>query len=129
MKDLLFIIYKIMPFIMVAYLLITSIFASSLSGLMALIGLLITSGITIAISRLFASPMNSDTLLTFEGWSISNLPLSTNTFAYMLGYFVYVIVKNDIVSNNILLIFALSAILGGDLTYQLAKENSNAVIQ
>jgi len=129
MKDLIYIIYKIMPFIMVAYLLITSIFASSFAGLMALIGLLVSAIITIMASRIIPTTQNpSNTILTFEGWNISNLPLSTHTFAYMLGYFVYVIVKNDMVSSNLLLIIALSAILGGDLVYQLANSNNYAII-
>lgn len=117
-----------MPFIMVAYLLITSIFASSFAGLMALVGLLVTSIITIMVSRFVPSQNPNNTILTFEGWNISNLPLSTHTFAYMLGYFVYVIVKNDMVSSNLLLIIALSAILGGDLVYQLANSNNYAII-
>jgi hypothetical protein len=118
-----------MPFIMVAYLLITSIFASSFAGLMVLVGLLLTTGITIMVSRFIPTTQNpSDTILTFEGWNISNLPLSTHTFAYMLGYFVYVIVKNDMVSSNLLLIIALSAILCGDLVYQLANSNNYAII-
>ena len=117
-----------MPFIMVAYLLITSIFASSFAGLMALVGLLFTAIITIMVSRFVPSQNPSDTILTFEGWNISNLPLSTHTFAYMLGYFVYVIVKNDMVSSNLLLIIALSAILVGDLVYQLANSNNYAII-
>lgn len=128
MKDLIYITYKIMPFIMVAYLLITSIFASSFAGLMALVGLLFTAIITIMVSRFVPSQNPSDTILTFEGWNISNLPLSTHTFAYMLGYFVYVIVKNDMVSSNLLLIIALSAILVGDLVYQLANSNNYAII-
>ncbi len=117
-----------MPFIMVAYLLITSIFASSFAGFMTLIGLLFVSGITVFVSRFFPSQPPNDVLLTFEGWNISNLPLSTSTFAYMLGYFVYVIVKNDIASSNILLLLALSAILGGDVLYQLSRSNTNAVV-
>lgn len=129
MKDLIYIIYKIMPFIMVAYLLITSIFAGSYAGLMALVGLLLTAGITIMVSRFIPTAQNpSDTILTFEGWNISNLPLSTHTFAYMLGYFVYVIVKNDVVSSNGLLISALTLILVGDLGYQLANANNYAII-
>ena len=130
MKDLFYIIYKIMPFIMVAYLLITSIFASSFAGLMALVGLLITTIITIMVSRFIPnlSQTPSDTILTFEGWKISNLPLSTHTFAYMLGYFVYVIVKNDMVSSNALLISALTLILVGDLTFQLKNSSNGYVI-
>lgn len=131
MKDLIYVIYKIMPFIMVAYLLITSIFASSFAGIMALIGLTLTSIVVIIVSQL---PVFTGTLpvessiLTFNNWNVSNLPLSTSTFAYMLGYFIMVIVKNDIVSSNTLLLIALSAILGGDLMYQLAKSQQYAIV-
>jgi hypothetical protein len=125
MKDLFFVIYKIMPFIMVAYLLITAVFAGSIGGLMTLVGLGITAIITIAVSRLdyFKSPNVSDTLLTFNETALSKLPLSTHTFAYMLGYFVFVLSKNDLVSNNALLISALTIILGGDLYYNNSINN------
>ena len=118
-----------MPFIMVAYFLITSIFASSLAGILVLVGLLITSIIVAIVSQFQVFKSNVlPTVLTFENWNISNLPLSTSTFAYVLGYFVQVIIKNDIVSSNILLLVALTAILGGDLTYQLAHQQPYAIV-
>jgi positive regulator of sigma E activity len=46
----------------------------------------------------------------------------------MLGYFVYVIVKNDMVSSNALLISALTLILVGDLTFQLKNSSNGYVI-
>ncbi len=118
-----------MPFIMVAYFLITSIFASSFAGILVLIGLSITSIIVSIVSQLQVFKSNTlPTVLTFENWNISNLPLSTSTFAYVLGYFIQVIIKNDIVSGNTLLLVALSAILVGDLMYQLAHQQQFAIV-
>ncbi len=110
---------------MVAYLLITAIFAGSIGGLMALVGLGISAIITIGVSRLdfFQSPSPSATLLTFNETALSKLPLSTNTFAYMLGYFIFVTTKSDIVSSNGFLLTVLTIILGGDLYYNSSINN------
>lgn len=130
MKDILFFIYIIMPFIMVAYLLITAIFTGSFSGILVLTGLLIASVIVIMVSSFLGdtipSPINPlGKLLSFNGSPLSKLPLSTSTFGFMFAYFTTVIVKNDLVSNNWFLITALTVILAGDIVFQKTSGGMN----
>lgn len=95
---------------------------------MTLVGLGITAMITIAVSKFdaIATPANpAENILTIGDAAISRLPLSTHTFAYMLGYFVFVLSKNSMVSDNALLITTLTLILAGDLYYNMKKSSLN----
>lgn len=123
MKDILFFIYIIMPFIMVAYLLITTIFTGSFSGVLVLTGLLIATIIVITVSSFISDNLQESVnplgkLLSFNNSTLSKLPLGTSTFAFMFAYFTTVIVKNDIVSSNLFLITTLTVILVGDIVFQ-----------
>ena len=130
-KDLLFITYRIMPFIMVSFLVISSLFTGDLSGLLVLVGLLLTSMITIGISQMpFIKSRYSDTapddaynklkqcnLITMDNQLLSYLPLSTHTIAYIFGYFIYVIVTNRLSQSNGGIIAILTILLAIDIVY------------
>jgi len=121
-KDLLFLIYRMMPFIMVAFLVISSLFSGELSGFLVLVGLIISSMITIGISKmdfvqLNPNVLNQCSLLTLNDTVLSNLPLSTHTFAFIFGYFIYVIVTNKLVVKNALLIAMLTVLVFVDVMY------------
>lgn len=123
-KDLLFLIYRMMPFIMVAFLVISSLFSGELSGFLVLVGLIISSMITIGISKMefvqngiTSSVLNECSLLTLNDTVLSNLPLSTHTFAFIFGYFIYVIVTNKLVVKNALLIAMLTVLVFVDVVY------------
>ena len=130
-SDLLFVSYRFMPFIMVSFLIISSLFSGEISGLMTLFGLLLTSIITIGISQMpfiknhYAS--NNDeyenlkkcNLITINNSLLSYLPLSTHTFAYMFSYFIYVISKNGSVKANGGIIAFLTVLLAFDIVYNV----------
>lgn len=123
MKNALFFIYIIMPFIMVAYLLITAIFTGSFSGILVLTGLLVATVIVIAVSSFLGDtipqPINPlGTLLSFNNSPLSKLPLGTSTFGYMFAYFTAIFVKNGIITSNWFMFVTLALILAGDITYQ-----------
>lgn len=131
-KDLLFITYRIMPFIMVSFLVISSLFTGELSGLLVLVGLLLTSVITIGISQMpFIKSRYNDSsgqtnayttlkqcnLITMDNQLLSYLPLSTHTIAYIFGYFIYVIVTNKLSHANGGIIAILTLLLAVDIVY------------
>ncbi len=130
-SDLLFVSYRFMPFIMVSFLIISSLFSGEISGLMTLFGLLLTSIITIGISQMpfvknhYASNTNDYdnlkkcNLITINDSLLSYLPLSTHTFAYMFSYFIYVISKNGIVKANGGIIAFLTVLLMFDIVYNV----------
>lgn len=123
-KELLFLIYRMMPFIIVAFLVISSLFSGELFGFLLLVGIMISSLITIGISKTsFISngmtdiDMSECSLLTLNNTPLSNLPLSTHTFAFIFGYFIFVIVTNKLVTKNALLIAVLTILVFMDIVY------------
>ena len=131
-KELLFLIYRMMPFIIVAFLVILSLFSGELSGFLLLIGIMVSSLITIGVSyipniknKFNETQMIECSLLTLNNSVLSYLPLSTHTFAFIFCYFIYVIVTNKIVLNNWLLIAMITTLVFIDVLYNFkncAKE-------
>jgi hypothetical protein len=128
-KDLLFLIYRMMPFIIVAFLVISSLFSGDFSGFLLLVGIIISSLITIAVSSFVVKgiettkmdewykKMHNCNILTINETVLSFLPLSTHTFAFIFGYFIYVIVTNKVVVKNALLIAMLTILVFIDVLY------------
>lgn len=132
-KEFLFLIYQIMPFIIVAFLIISSLFSGELSGFLVLVGLIISSFITIGISKFLDNPTNTTVLnvneiLIFNNSPLSNLPLSTHTFAFIFGYFIYVIVTNKVVYQNGLLITMVTLLVAIDIMYKYLNQVQNVSI-
>ena len=130
-KELLILIYRMMPFIIVAFLVISSLFSGEISGFLVLVGIMLSSLITIGISQMqvteesFKQNLNDCSILTINNTLLSTLPLSTHTFAFILGYFIYIIVKNKVVLKNALLIAMISVLVAVDVLYNFnycAKE-------
>ena len=124
--DLLFITYRIMPFVMVSFLVITSLFSNEMSGFFILVGLLLSSIVTIGISKtkivtngdeITTDMLRKCNLITLGNQVLSNLPLSTHTFSFIFSYFLYVTTTNKIASNNILLLTILALILLIDVVF------------
>ncbi len=125
-KELLFIIYRIMPFIIVAFLVISSLFSGELSGFLVLVGIIISSLITIGISQtdfvknVWAgkeTELLKCSLITLNHSVLSYLPLSTHTFAFIFGYFLYAITSNSLVASNGMFIAIITLLLGFDMYY------------
>jgi hypothetical protein len=131
-KDLLFLIYRMMPFIIVAFLVISSLFSGDFSGFLLLVGIMISSLITIAVSSFVVkgieakdpdimnnwyNDLHNCNILTINETVLSFLPLSTHTFAFIFGYFIYVIVTNKLVIKNALLIAMVTILVFIDVLY------------
>jgi hypothetical protein len=133
-KELFFLIYRMMPFIIVSYLVISSLFSGELSGFLLLVGIMMSSLITIGVSKMeFITQgiknaginMGECSLLTLNNEPLSNLPLSSHTFAFIFGYFIFVIVTNKLVVKNALLISIVTILVFIDMVYNFnscAKE-------
>jgi hypothetical protein len=125
-KELFFLIYRMMPFIIVSYLVISSLFSGELSGFLLLVGIMMSSLITIGVSQMeFITQgikdaginMSECSLLTLNDKPLSNLPLSSHTFAFIFGYFIFVIVTNKLVVKNALLISIVTILVFIDMVY------------
>ena len=123
-----------MPFIIVSYLVISSLFSGELSGFLLLVGIMMSSLITIGVSQMefitqgikdAGIDMSECSLLTLNDQPLSNLPLSSHTFAFIFGYFIFVIVTNKLVVKNALLISIVTILVFIDMVYNFnscAKE-------
>ena len=125
-KELLFLIYRMMPFIIVAFLVITSLFSGELSGFLVLVGILLSSLLTIGVSNFSfiqdeilskKDKILDCSILTINGGPLSYLPLSTHIFTFIWGYFLYAIIKNSVVTNNGFLIALMTILVAIDLGY------------
>lgn len=142
LTDFTFMIYRILPFIMVSYFVISSFLGNDFSGFLVFLGILFSSSITIMISNMLKTQIwnsvksssgsgqnEADGLMKhFERCNIimigekplSFLPLSTHTYSFVLGYFIMVLNMNrtPFLSNWILL-SVLSLLIGYDIFYNL----------
>lgn len=133
-KEFFILIYRMMPFIIVAFLVISSLFSGEFSGFLLLVGIMVTSLITIIISHTDfikndilkdengnengkMAKMMECSLLTINNSVLSYLPLSTHTISFIFGYFIYVIVTNKRVVKNALLIAMVTILLFIDIVY------------
>jgi hypothetical protein len=107
--SILYISFRLAPFILVSFFSLSSIFNQDFKGLIYLAGLLITCFITILSGNLAPDEMTGNLndnkicnliTLSSEG-PFSKLPLSQTVFGYTFFYLVYIIVKYNLVSENI----------------------------
>lgn len=139
-RNISFITYRILPFIIVAYFFISSILSGDLSGFLILVGIVLSSLITIIISKsqyiidnifglqqnMQGSPISETTiaeslakcnLITIGETPLSYLPLSTHTYFFLFGYFVYVMSINLVLARNWFLLLIMSFLLFVDGYY------------
>jgi hypothetical protein len=142
LSDFVFMIYRILPFIMVSYFVISSFLGNDFSGFLVFLGILFSSSITIIISnalktQIWNSVKSSDSKETdeaaglmkhFERCNIimigdkplSFLPLSTHTYSFVLGYFIMVLnMSRTPFLLNWILLSVLSLLIVYDIYYNL----------
>lgn len=110
--NIMYMFFRLAPFIIVSYFTLHSIFNQDLKGVMYLIGLLIASFATYIVASILPmekpSPDDNNysqlkcTQLTLgNGGPISKLPLSQTVFGYTLAYLTYFIGVNSLQTQNI----------------------------
>lgn len=123
--NILYMFFRLAPFIIVSYFTLQSIFNQDLKGVMYLIGLLIASFATVMVASILPD-VNEDNaqsqsvysvakcsqLTLGKGGAISKLPLSQTVFGYTLAYLTYFIGVNNLQTQNIatFIIFPLAII-------------------
>ena len=135
-------IYKILPFILVSYFIISSFLGNDFSGFLIFLGILMSSFMTIIIGgispvksmlekaigktengNIDVNKINEYKILKFgdNGNPLTLFPLGTNTFGFILGYFLMVLSMNSSKSSNLfnsnwLLLLILSLLLAFDIS-------------
>jgi hypothetical protein len=145
-RHFLFIIYRILPFVVVAYFFITAILSGDLSGFLILVGLILFSIITILVSKteymidlifnnynsnnttntidgkmnFISTKLSQCNFITLGGSPLSYLPLSTYTYWFLFGYFVYVMNLNNVLAKNWGLMLVMTILLFIDGYYNFS---------
>jgi hypothetical protein len=134
-------IYKILPFILVSYFIISSFLGNDFSGFLVFLGILLSSFVTFIVGEIPAirtmlenaigkkdgiidtNKINEYKILKFgdSGNPYTLFPLGTNTFSFILGYFLMVLSmsgrkSSNQFSENWILISVLSALLAFDVS-------------
>jgi hypothetical protein len=135
---LLYLFFRLAPFIIVSYFSLSSIFNQDLKGLIYLVGLLIASFVTIIVGNII--PMSftygvddfTDGLRQINGvcnmitigkdGSFSKIPLGISMLSYTLIYLVYIITINHIELDNLPTLIILPILIVGDLIWNIAND-------
>lgn len=125
--SILYIAFRLAPFILVSFFSLASIINQDLKGLIYLVGLLMATASAIVLGNTFSftTPSQVGTLyeqttntcniltLTTAG-PLSKLPLSQVVFAYTFGYLAYIIGKYKLASQNIPTLIIFPALIIAD---------------
>lgn len=128
--SVLYLAYKLSPFIIMSYLSLFSIINKEYKGLVLLCGVLLSCFLTTLISKssmfdkLDDYGHNNDELfvkcniltLTKDG-PISKIPLSINIFSFLLCYFSLCVSKNKLIYENIFTLIIFTSILLADIYF------------
>lgn len=113
--NIIYLFFRLAPFIIVSYFTLQSIFNQDLKGLIYLIGLIVacvcavlignvlpqTSNIIVNTDPNGYSKLKCNMLTLGSGEPVSNLPLSQTVFGYTLAYLSYFIGVNNLQTQNI----------------------------
>lgn len=131
--SLLYLFFRLAPFLIVSYFSLQSIFNQDLKGLIYLIGLLCASVITVLVGNMLSLKSISSTLtnpakqlkcnhLTIgANGPISAFPLSQTVFGYTLAYLSYFISINNLVTQNIPIFIIFPILILADMIWNTAN--------
>jgi len=142
--NLLYLFFRLAPFLIVSYFTLESIFNQDLKGLIYLIGLLIASVMTILLGNIIPSPAQSldknaaasaiqsnakcSQLTLGQGAPISKLPLSQTVFGYTLAYLSYFIGVNNLQTQNVPLFVLFPIIILADMLWNVLNNCSTNIL-
>lgn len=106
LNSIIYVAFRLAPFIIVSYFVLSSIFGGDIKGIIFLGLLLINCIITVAIGNVIppgtiSSNLVCNTLNLSQVSPLSrSLPLNINIFGFTFSYLLYIILKYDLVGSN-----------------------------
>ena len=135
LTNILYTAYRLSPFILVSFFILSSFLNQDFKGLIYLAGLVFAcflSAVTGKWTSIF-NETNADAdmicktlTLTKEG-NFSNLPLSMTIFTYTFGYLLYIIILYGLAKDNIATIILFSILIIVDWTWNITFSCSNHI--
>lgn len=139
--NIIYLFFRLAPFIIVSYFTLQSIFNQDLKGLIYLIGLLVASVATIMIGNVIPQPDKSlipnltqqqtekcNYLTLGQGQPISKLPLSQTVFGYTLAYLSYFIGVNNLTTQNIPTFVIFPLVILADMIWNVLNSCSTNIM-
>lgn len=141
--NLLYLFFRMAPFIIVSYFTLQSVFNQDLKGLIYLVGLLVASVVTILIGNILPqedkSLISNDKNLRLSNAKcnqltlgadqpISRLPLSQTVFGYTLAYLSYFISVNSLQTQNIPMFIIFPIVILADIFWNVNNGCSSNIM-
>ena len=133
--NILYMFFRLAPFIIVTYFTMQSVFNQDMKGVMYLIGLIVTSVATVILGNILPTEkdlMSSEyskikcTQLTLgNGAPISKLPLSQTVFGYTLSYLTYFISVNNLMTQNVATFIIFPVMIFADIFWSTSNKCSS----
>jgi hypothetical protein len=137
--SIIYLFFRLAPFIIVCYFSINSIFNQDLKGLIYLVGLLFSCFVTFLVGQTLPiafsigsdplSPLTPKTvapvcnLLTIgKDGSFSRIPLGISVLCFTMIYLVSIIVNNNLVQTNIPTLVFFPILIAGDFIWNLRND-------
>ena len=132
--NLLYLFFRLAPFIIVSYFTLQSLFNQDLKGLIYLVGLLIASVVTILIGNILGP--KDETLIGNQKCNqltlganapISRLPLSQTVFGYTLAYLSYFISINNLQTQNVPMFVIFPIVILADMFWNQSNQCASVI--
>ena len=123
--------YRLSPFILVSFFILSSLLNQDFKGLIYLAGLLFACFLSAVVGKFNTFNMTEhseivcDTLTLTTGEPFSKLPLSMTIFTYTFGYLLYIIAYNGLAIDNIFTIILFSLLIIVDWTWNITFNCNN----
>lgn len=138
--SILYLFFRLAPFIIVSYFGLQSIFNQDLKGVIFLIGLLVTSVITVIVGNILPMQTKNDGVMSDfarkicnqltigSNGPVSKLPLSQTVFGYTLAYLAYFIGINNLASQNIPTFIIFPILIVADIIWNTTQGCSTNIL-
>lgn len=120
LSNILYLSFRLSPFIIVSMLIFSSIFLQDFKGIIYIAGLLLATFISITAGKSFSFESQNPickTISLSKNSTVSKLPLSQVVLNYTFFYFVYIIGSNGIATQNIPTLVIFPLLIVGDIIW------------
>jgi hypothetical protein len=138
--NIIYLFFRLAPFIIVSYFTLQSIFNQDLKGLIYLIGLIVACVCAVLIGNVLPqtsnvivnadpngySKLKCNMLTLGSGEPVSNLPLSQTVFGYTLAYLSYFIGINNLQTQNIPTFVLFPIVILADFIWSTSNQCSSS---
>ena len=128
--NLLYLFFRLAPFIIVSYFALSSLFNQDVKGLIYLVGLLFSCFITFLIGNTVSTAYTSmgpdvtvspicNLITVGKDGSFSKVPLGISVISYTFIYLVYIIEQNKLINSNIPILVFFPVLIMGDILWNI----------